>query len=95
MKLANFNLLETKMPKGVQAILNFGDYELSVVKNTVSYGGKDGLFEIAVFKDGKQYEMPGVTQEGDTVKGFLNEDEVDVIIKKMFMVTKKEPTQVM
>jgi len=35
------------------------------------------LYEIAVFKDEDQVEMPGITEEGDTVKGFLKESDVD------------------
>jgi hypothetical protein len=94
MKLANFKLMETEMPKGVQAVLAFDNYELSIVKNEVSYGNKQDLFEIAVFKDGEQKEMPGITNEGDTVKGFLTTEEVDAIISKMFFITGKEPTQI-
>lgn len=94
MKLANFELMETEMPKGVQAILEFGNYELSVVKNEASYGNKQGLFEIAVFKDGEQHEMPGITNEGDTVKGRLTESEVDAIIKKMYLITGVEAKQI-
>jgi hypothetical protein len=82
MKLVNFKLKETEMPKGLQAILQFDNYELSIVNNEVSYGNKQGLYEIAVFKDGEQYELPGVTNPGDTVKGWLTEDEVDAIISK-------------
>jgi len=54
MKLKDFKLLETDVPKGVQAVIQFGNYELSVIKNESSYGNKQGLFEIAVFKDGEQ-----------------------------------------
>lgn len=86
--------METEMPKGVQAILEFGNYELSVVKNEASYGNKQGLFEIAVFKDGEQHEMPGITNEGDTVKGRLTESEVDAIIKKMYLITGVEAKQI-
>jgi len=38
--------------------------------------------------------MPGITEQGDTVKGFLSQDEVVAIIKKMHLVTGKEPKQV-
>ena len=31
-------------------------------------------------------EMPGITEEGDTVKGFLTEDMVTGIMKKMMAV---------
>lgn len=94
MKLKDFQLLETDVPKGVQAILEFSNYELSIVKNEASYGNKQGLYEIAVFKDGEQCELPGVTNSGDTVKGWLTEDEVDAIISKMYFLTGKQPRQI-
>ena len=94
MKLKDFKMLETEMPKGVQAILNFGEYELSIVQNESSYGNKQGLYEIAVFKDNEQCELPGVTAEGDTVKGFLTEADVNGILKKMYLITGKMPEQV-
>ena len=83
---------ETDMPKGIQALVKFGkDYELSIVKNTSSYGNAQGLYEIAVFKGDEQVELPGITQQGDTVKGFLSEDAVIGIIKKMHLVTGADP----
>ena len=94
MKLKDFQLLVTEVPKGVQAILEFSNYELSIVKNEASYGNKQGLFEIAVFKDGKQKEMPGITNEGDTVKGWLTESDVDAIITKMYFLTGTTPRQI-
>ena len=70
---------------GKSAVIPFGDYELSIVSHEFSYGGKDGLYEIAVFKadTDDQVELPGITREGDTVKGFLTESDVVCIIKKM------------
>ena len=94
MKLKDFELLETDVPKGVQAVLQFDNYELSIVNNEASYGNKQGLFEIAVFKDGEQRELPGVTNSGDTVKGWLTEDEVDAIISKMYFLTGTNPRQI-
>lgn len=94
MKLADFDLIETKTPNGVQAILDFGKYELSIIKNDCSYGGTRGLYEIAVFENSNMVELPGITAEGDTVKGFLTEQAVDAIIKKMYTITKKDPVQV-
>lgn len=72
---------------GKQAVIPFGDYELSIVSHSSSYGGKQGLYEIAVFKDVEQVELPGITREGDTVKGFLTESDVVCIIKKMQAIT--------
>lgn len=93
MKLADFK----KMPLygGTQVVLQFGDeYELSVISHSGSYGGKKGLYEIATYMRKFQVEMPGITEEGDTVKGYLTESDVDAIIVKMIAVTGKEPTQV-
>jgi hypothetical protein len=66
--------------------VSYGEYELSVVKHGSSYGNVNGLYEIGVFKGDDMVEMPGITQEGDTVKGFLNEEEVTGIMKKMMAV---------
>ena len=76
----------TKFLDGVSATVTYGDYELSVVKHSSSYGGKKGLYEIGVFKGDDMVEMPGITEEGDTVKGFLTEEMVTGIMKKMMAV---------
>jgi hypothetical protein len=94
MKLKDFQLLETDVPKGVQAIVNFGKYELSIIQNEASYGNKQGLFEIAVFKDNEQTELPGITQPGDTVKGFLTEADIDAILIKMYTITGTQGKQI-
>ena len=94
MKFEDLEMKETVMPNGKQAVLEFGSYELSIVKNDVSYGNKQGLYEIAVFHNGEQKEMPGITQEGDTVKGFLTEEDVSAIIKKMHLVSGADPVQI-
>jgi hypothetical protein len=68
---------------GVQAMVPIGPYELSIVKHKMSYGGKMGLYEIAVMKDKEQIELRGITEPNDTVKGFLKEDDVLKIIDQM------------
>ena len=89
---ADIPFKETKMPKGIQSILKFGDdYQLSIVKSDFSYGGKNGLYEIAVFTGDSQINMPGITEDHDTVKGHLTEDEVVGIVKKMHLVTGADP----
>jgi|TARA_B110000858_G_scaffold36176_1_gene40565 hypothetical protein len=84
---------KTDHPNGVQALVSFGDYSLSIVKNNFSYGGDKGLYEIAVYQQDSQIELPGITRKGDTVKGFLSSDEVVGIVKKMHLVTGAEPEQ--
>ena len=82
--MEQFNDLQfVKFLDGVSATVTYGDYELSVVKHSSSYGGKQGKYEIAVFKGDGMVEMPGITEEGDTVKGWLTEQGVTGIMKKM------------
>lgn len=91
MKFKEIKFNKTDIPNGIQAMIDFGDYNLSIVKSDFSYGGKSGLYEIAVFEENEQKELPGITEAGDTVKGFLDEGEVEGIIKKMHLVTGKDP----
>lgn len=79
-------------PNGKQAIFDFEKYQLSVVIHSGSYGNKQGLFEIGVFQGDNMVELPGITELGDTVKGFLSEEEVNGIITKMASVTGVDPT---
>jgi len=52
----------------------------SVVKHEFSYGGKDGLYELAVIKgDNLCYDTP-VTSD---VEGYLSEDEVTELLKQI------------
>lgn len=94
MNLADFQMLETETPKGVQTVLDFGEYTLSIVRNEFSYGNKQGLFEIAVYKNDKPCELVGITATDETVKGWLTANEVNAIIKKMYTLTMVIPTQV-
>jgi hypothetical protein len=54
-------------------------YEASVVKSEHSYGGKDGLYELAIFKDDEIcYDTP-ITND---VLGYLTDKDVtEVLIK--------------
>jgi hypothetical protein len=93
MRFENLVFKKTTMPNGIQSVVQFGDYELSVVKNDMSYGNEQGKYEIAVFNDVNQVELPGITDEGNTVKGWLTEQEVSAIMTKMFTITGRVPVQ--
>ena len=56
-------------------------YGASVVKGEHTYGGREGLYELAVLgQDGKlTYETP-VT---DDVEGYLSEDDVTILMKQI------------
>ena len=87
-------MMETNTPKGIHCLLKFGEYELSIIKNESSYGGKQGLYGIAVFKGNYQVELPGITAQGDTVKGWLTESDIDAILLKMYTITGTEGRQI-
>ena len=97
MKLKDLTMVETDMPKGIQALVDFGKYELSIICNEGSYGGKNGgtLYEIGVFKGNGMVELPGITEPGDQVKGWLTESAVDAILTKMYTITGTEGKQVL
>ena len=72
---------------GVSARAVYGDYELSVIRHSGSYGHKSGLYEIAVFQGNHMVELPGITEEGDCIKGWLSEENVTGIMKKMISIS--------
>ena len=85
----------SKYHKGIQLVLDFEKYNLSIVKHEGSYGGKQGLFEIMVSDNsGHGVELPGITAQGDTVKGFLTLEDVSGICKKMTVITGNDPVKV-
>jgi len=84
----------SKYHKGIQLVLDFKKYELSVVKHDGSYGGTQGLFEIMVRDESGGVELPGITEPGDTVKGWLTLEDVSVICKKLMSITGVEPVKV-
>jgi hypothetical protein len=77
-----FIKLDDGFMKGVQCRMMFENgFGVSVVSHTYSYGGKDGLFEVAVLgKDGNlTYDTP-VTND---VVGYLNPNEVTEIMEQV------------
>ena len=83
--MKQFNDLQFKKHRelnGVVARITFDNgYGASVVKHEYSYGGKDGLYELAVLdKDGElTYETP-ITND---VIGYLREQDVTEVMEKI------------
>jgi hypothetical protein len=76
-----FEVLTDVFMSGKKARIYFDNgYGASVVSHTMSYGGKRGLYELAVLKDDElHYNNP--IADGD-VRGFLTEDAVtDLLIQ--------------
>lgn len=96
LELKSFEMIEkVDMPGQYQCVLDFDDnVQLSIITGKYTYGGDRGLYEIAVFKDGDFAGLPGIVDVGEQVRGYLTESEVDVIIKKIYILTGKTPSQV-
>ena len=77
-----FIKLDDGFMKGVQCRMMFENgFGVSVVSHTYSYGGKDGLFEVAVL--GKDGDLTYDTPVTNDVVGYLNPDEVTEIIEQV------------
>ena len=66
---------------GVQALITIDNgYGASIVQTEFTYGGKDGLYELAVFKNGHiTYDTP-ITND---VIGYLKAEEVTKIMQQI------------
>ena len=65
---------------GIQAVATFdNDFEVSVVKTDFSYGGKSGLFEVAII-DKSTGKLNSNTDITDDVLGWQDEDDIDKIL---------------
>ena len=53
---------------------------------------EDKPYEIAVLQNGRITSMMGINNQ--QVLGYLSEDDVDCIIKKLYTLTGQEPKQV-
>ena len=58
----------------IQARVEINGYDISIVRNSLSYGGKKGLYEMGIYKDDKMVDPLGW---GDTVKGWLTPENVE------------------
>ena len=95
LELSSFEMIEKADILGdYQCVLEFGDeYALSIISGQGAYSTETAPYEIAVIYKGDLTHMPGITDEDDTIKGYLTEADVGAIIKKMFLITGKSPVQ--
>lgn len=96
LELDSFEMIEkADMPNGYQAVLSFGDkYQLSIISGEGAYGYRERPYEIGLFKEGNMIAFPGITDEDEPIRGYLTKEEVSLIIKKMYLLTGKTPSQV-
>ena len=58
----------------IQSRVEINGYDVSIVRNALSYGGDKGLYEIGVYKGDKMSDPLGWN---DTVKGWLTPEGVE------------------
>lgn len=83
MKFSDLNFQQHPSFKtGVQALHFFPNgYGVSVVKNEQSYGGKEGLYEVAILKgDEKRWQICYETIFTDDVLGWQSTEDVTDIL---------------
>ena len=69
------DISETHGENAVQTYLEFENgYDISVVKHKFSYGGEKGMYEVGCFYNN---HMVDTASWGDTVKGWLNPEDVE------------------
>lgn len=72
---------ESKTPKGIYATMDFDNgFTASVIRNDMSYGNTQGLYELAVLKDGSITSETDIT---DDVLGWQDEKDIDRTLKAM------------
>lgn len=83
MKFQDINFIDCG--DGVQALVFFDNgYGASIIKTKGSYGGKAGLYEIAVISgDTQDWDINYDTEVTSDVLGYLNESEVEDTLAKI------------
>ena len=83
-KVSDFHLFKDEELKGTEfmgTMVFDNQYELSIVRHSGSYGGNMGKFEIMLSRSGNPTSLPPITEEYDTIKGFLTYEQVVEIIE--------------
>lgn len=75
--------LEDSLYNGVRCRVQFPNgYGASIVRHNFSYGGKEGLYELAVLDENGELHYDNPVAGGD-VRGYLSEDDVTKLIKQI------------
>lgn len=81
MTFEDLTFLPTIYSEGIQAIVNFdNNYGASVVKSNRSYGGKEGLYELAITYNGDICYDTYITND---VLGHLTPEDITKLLEKI------------
>jgi hypothetical protein len=81
---------------GTQRLYRFPNgYGASVIKNSFSYGGKEGLWELAVIRFADDADQKGRiaydTRITTDAEGWLTEEDVQRLLKRIKRLKRKDP----
>ena len=69
--------------RGIQCRIHFENgFGASVIRHEHTYGGKDGLYELAVLDADGEIHYDNVVANGD-VRGYLTEDSVTTLLAEI------------
>jgi hypothetical protein len=91
MDISKVKFLKNRDGSMSRARLDFGDYELSVITGPGVNSGAPEKYEIAIFEGYEYVRLPGFGFRDSDVIGYLSEDEVNEIIKKLYTITGNYP----
>lgn len=85
--LRNGYPIEIEDIRGIYYVFDFENgFSAGVVRSDFSYGGREGLWEISVFKNNKLYYESDITHD---VLGYLDETEVEAVLQ-LFAILKRD-----
>lgn len=88
-KFKDLEFKKMKVQNGIQAMVDFDNgFTASIVKHDHSYGGKSGLFELAVIETSTGKITPD-TDITDDVLGWQDENDIEVILDAMQHMNEK------
>jgi hypothetical protein len=86
-------VIDRELNGGTQVVHRFeNNFGASVVRHNFSYGGEDGLFELAVLTfegEANDYELTYNTEITDDVLGHLTETDVAELLTKIEQLESK------
>jgi hypothetical protein len=89
MKFTDLNFEPHPNIDGIRAVYFFDNsYGVSVIKSEYSYGGRDGLYEVAVLRgNSDEWDIVYDTSITEDVVGYLSKDGVDEVLMQVEALT--------
>lgn len=86
-------LFEREWLGGTQEVYKYENgFGASVIRGPYTYGGEEGLWEVAVLNNfqGQKYHLCFSTKITDDVLGYLTREQVEEVLKRIEMLPKED-----